>query len=86
MQVDEIEDARKNVIKEDGAWELIAAVKSLAVGRGKKMQNFEPADGLRDEILKVCLGRTGNLRAPTLRIGNKLYVGFNEDMYQELTA
>jgi len=83
---DEIEDARKNVIKADGAWEIIAKAKSLSVGRGKKIQTFVPDEENKEEILKVCLGRTGNLRAPTARSGKQVYIGFNEEMYRELTA
>jgi arsenate reductase-like glutaredoxin family protein len=30
------------------------------------------------------LGATGNLRAPTIRAGKKLLVGFNEDVYREV--
>jgi len=30
------------------------------------------------------LGATGNLRAPTIRVGKKLLVGFNEDVYREV--
>ena len=74
------------MIKEDGAWYIISQAESLAVGRGKKVQNFNPDDDNKEEILKVCLGRTGNLRAPTARSGKKVYVGFNEEMYKELTA
>lgn len=36
------------------------------------------------DILKLVLGPTGNLRAPTLIVGKKMVVGFNESMYQEL--
>ena len=36
----------------------------------------------QDELLKLVLGPTGNLRAPTLRVGKKLVVGFNEEMYE----
>jgi ATPase subunit of ABC transporter with duplicated ATPase domains len=82
----EIEDARKNVIKADGAWEMIVKAKSLSVGRGKKIQTFVPDEDNKEEVLKVCLGRTGNLRAPTVRSGEQVYVGFNEEMYKELTA
>ena len=80
----EVEDARKNVIKADGAWELIGKAESLSVGRGKKVQTFVPNAENKEEILKVCLGRTGNLRAPTARSDKKLYVGFNDDMYGAL--
>lgn len=40
-----------------------------------------------DETLaKHICGPTGNLRAPTIRQGNTLYVGFNEEAYAELTG
>lgn len=37
-----------------------------------------------DTLKKFLVGPTGNLRAPTLRLGNTLVVGFNEQMYDEL--
>ena len=38
-----------------------------------------------DETLtKLVLGPTGNLRAPTLRAGKTLLVGFHEETYQEV--
>ncbi len=41
-------------------------------------------DLTREEILKLVLGPTGNLRAPTLLTGNVMVVGFNEEMYAGL--
>ena len=38
----------------------------------------------QEEMLKLILGPTGNLRAPTLRVGKKLIVGFNEEMYKSV--
>jgi arsenate reductase-like glutaredoxin family protein len=38
------------------------------------------------ELLKAMLGPTGNLRAPTLRVGKTLLIGFNEQMYQGVFA
>jgi hypothetical protein len=64
---------------------MIVTAEHIFVGRGKKVQEFVPDDGQKDDILKVCLGRTGNLRAPTARVGKRIYVGFNEEMYQTLT-
>ncbi len=84
MKIDELVDARKNVIKADGAWELFQGADSLHVGRGKKSVLFTPDPASQEEILKVSLGRTGNLRAPTLRVGKVLYVGYNDEMYKEL--
>lgn len=34
-------------------------------------------------LLSVLIGRTGNLRSPTMRKGRTLIVGFNEEMYRE---
>jgi hypothetical protein len=30
------------------------------------------------------LGSTGNLRAPTMKVGKKLLVGFNEDVFGQV--
>jgi hypothetical protein len=35
------------------------------------------------ELAGHILGPTGNLKAPTLRIGDTLLVGFNEAAYQQ---
>ncbi len=84
MKIDEIVDARKKVIKEDGAWDILKEAETLHVGRGKKTVVFTPDAKSKEDILKMSLGRTGNLRAPTLRVGKVLYVGYNDDMYREL--
>ena len=44
------------------------------------MKKDAPTD---DELLAVMLGPTGNLRAPTIRHGATLLVGFDEDVYME---
>jgi len=85
VKIDEIVDARKNVIKADGAWDLFKKAATLHVGRGKKTVLFTPDAESKEDILKVALGRTGNLRAPALRVGKIWYVGYNDDMYKELT-
>ena len=37
-----------------------------------------------EELLKLMLGPTGNLRAPTLLVGKNLIIGFNEEMYDSV--
>ena len=37
-----------------------------------------------EALLKQILGPTGNLRAPTLRTGKTLVVGYNEAVYTDL--
>ena len=55
----------------------------LHVAKGKKVVQLDlkkdkPSE---EELLKLILGPTGNLRAPTLRVGKQLIVGFDEGMY-----
>ena len=72
------------MIKAEGAWEIFQNISVLHVGRGKKTVTYAPSADSKDEILKVSLGRTGNLRAPALRTGAVMYVGYNDEMYEEL--
>ena len=54
--------------------------------RGKKVVEVDlrKTDLGEEEILKLVLGPTGNLRAPTLLVGKKMVVGFNEEMYSDI--
>jgi len=72
------------VISSGDVWPLLSAADTVYVASGKKTLVFTPDTGSRDELVKKATGRTGNLRAPTLRRGKSLYVGFNQDMYAEL--
>jgi arsenate reductase-like glutaredoxin family protein len=67
------------------ALHLLQGMEKLIVAKGKKLQEFDlrhdrPTDDL---ILAHLLGPTGNLRAPTARIGQVLLVGFNEETYRK---
>lgn len=57
----------------------------MVVGRGKKVVAFDmKADPPDDEtLLAHILGPTGNLKAPTLRVGKTLLVGFSEGAYEQ---
>ncbi len=46
--------------------------------------HFHPKKDEADDILKVIMGPSGNLRAPSLVVGNKLVVGFHQEMYTAL--
>ena len=67
------------------ALSLLGAASDLWAARGKKVVKVNlKKDGLSDEeLLKLVLGPTGNLRAPTLCVGKKVLVGFNQEMYEE---
>ena len=54
--------------------------------KGKKVSylNLHQDNPGDEEILALLLGPTGNLRAPTLRKGKTLIVGFNRETYEEV--
>ncbi len=83
ITIDVAVEARKMKIADEDAWNLLSQADRIVVGRGKKVLTFDPKTDDKEEILKNCLGRTGNLRAPTLKIGDLMVVGFNEAMYEE---
>ncbi len=74
-------DARKEKIDTDQAWAILSKAKQIHIGKGKKSLDFEPSQENKEEILKSAMGRTGNLRAPTLKIKGNLYIGFNDSLY-----
>ncbi len=58
----------------------------LLVAKGKKVTQVDlkkdrPDD---DELVALMLGPTGNLRAPTMKVGKTVLVGFNDDIYAEV--
>jgi len=68
---------------EDKARELVLAAAKITIAKGKKVDVFKSGDAT-DEIVNKMLGTTGNLRAPTIVVGDRLVVGFNEDAYWEV--
>jgi len=71
---------------EPEALELFAAVNEIFAAKGKKLVhlNVKRDKPAPEEVTKLLLGPTGNLRAPTLRVGKKLLVGFNLEAYSEV--
>ena len=61
-------------------------MKRVISGRGKNVQTLEMSASTPDDatIATAILGPTGNLKVPTLRIGDTLIVGFNESVYNRL--
>ena len=56
----------------------------ILTGKGKKRQEWNPVYDDKANILKDVIGPSGNLRAPTWRIGNEFIVGFNPELYEEV--
>ena len=79
-------DARKVRYDADDALALLDRIERLVAARGKKIEVFDlkkdrPANA---ELLARMMGPTGNLRAPTARVGRTLVVGFNADAYKQV--
>ena len=62
-------------------WERFKTAHSIHVARGKEVDVFDPNASPQDAILKAVMGRSGNLRAPTLQLGDTFFVGFNAKLY-----
>ncbi len=57
---------------------MAAKASRLIVAKGRKIREFSGKEAAGEEAV---LGPTGNLRAPTIRVGRTLLVGFDEDTY-----
>lgn len=53
----------------------------MIVAKGKKVDEFQPGGRAGKDVVDAMLGPTGNLRAPTLRVGKTVLVGFDEETY-----
>jgi hypothetical protein len=56
----------------------------VIVAKGKKVSEFEPGGKASADVVDAMLGPTGNLRAPTIRKGRTVVVGFNEDVFEQV--
>ena len=69
---------KADAIKLAGAASRIVCAKGSAVVEFD-MKSDPPSQA---DLLKHMLGPTGNLRAPTIRVGKTVVVGFNEETYR----
>ncbi len=65
---------------------LAKAAARVLVAKGKKLDSFKPGGKAPKACVDAMLGPTGNLRAPCLRTGKTVVVGFNEEVFSELFA
>ena len=85
-EIAETVDATKTRIGRAEALALLDGLDTLVAAKGKKITVFDLTDDRPDDdtLLGHLLGPTGNLRAPTARVGKTLVVGFNPDAYQQV--
>lgn len=78
--------AGKEPVEGDAALALLEGVTDLVVTKGRKVERFDlrgdrPSDA---NLLAVVLGRSGKLRAPAMRTGATLVVGYNATLLESL--
>src|SRR5437660_238882 len=85
LSADQVQDAGRQKQGPKDALALARAASHVLIARGKKVVSFdmrkEPPDD--STLLVHLLGPSGNLRAPTIRKGKTLLVGFSEDLYRQ---
>jgi arsenate reductase-like glutaredoxin family protein len=86
LQVRDQTDATKERRGRDEALALAKSVSQVVVGKGKKVLTFDMQHDPPDDetLLAHMLGPTGNLKAPTIRKGKTLLVGFSEEAYRQV--
>ena len=84
IDVQETVSANKKLGR-DEALAMARQAKQLVAAKGKKVsavdvQGDNPSD---DELAKLMLGPTGNMRAPTMRVGDTILVGYNDQVFAD---
>ena len=82
MIAEEIPASRK--LGEKDARAIAKASSKVLVAKGKKLDTFDMKDAKMAAVVEKMLGPTGNLRAPTIRKGKMVVVGFNEEVFEEI--
>jgi|TARA_B110000503_G_scaffold143228_1_gene243347 hypothetical protein len=73
--------ASKKLQASDAEALLNSASKLIAI-KGKKISTFKAGKAIDPGAIDAMLGPTGNLRAPTIRVGKTLIVGFDQEVLE----
>ena len=66
------------------ATKILSSASRLIALKGKKVSDFKGGKDVTDEAIACMLGPTGNLRAPTIRKGKTIIVGFNHEVFEKV--
>lgn len=74
-------DARREKIDATQAVTMARKLSRLTAARGKNVVTYQmgkenPSD---EDLIKIMVGPSGNLRAPAIRSGKQMFIGFHED-------
>ena len=81
-------DAKRTRLGLKDAMGMLKGAEVLIAARGKNVERLDLRAERPDKatVERLMLGPTGNLRAPTLRVGRTLVVGFDEETYRKVLA
>jgi hypothetical protein len=79
-------NASKTKFPRADALKLARSARRVITGRGKNITTFDMVGDPPDDatLASAILGPSGNLKAPTIRVGDTLLVGFNETAYRDV--
>jgi arsenate reductase-like glutaredoxin family protein len=82
----EVVDARKVSLGKPQIAAMLRQTQKVVAAKGKASVDYDlKRDPPVEKVLyEVLLGPTGSLRAPSLRLGRTLVVGFNEERWKAL--
>ena len=85
MTAREVVDARKVRLGRADLAALFADAERIVVAKAKRLVVLDAARAkpTLDELADLVLGPSGNLRAPTLKLGRTYLVGFGGDAWRE---
>jgi arsenate reductase-like glutaredoxin family protein len=88
IETTEIIDAKKRTIGEKEALALAREAYEIYAAKGKKVVHIDMRKEKPDAatLKGLIIGPSGNLRAPTLRVGRTLLVGFDEESYRKVLS
>jgi len=78
----QIVSASEKLGRTDAA-QIAKAASRVIVAKGRKRSDFKGGSASK-EVVDAMLGPTGNLRAPVIRSGRTILVGFSEETYGEV--
>ena len=78
----EVVPASRKLARKEAAGLAVQASR-IIVAKGKKVTEFAGGKAGKD-VVEAMLGPTGNLRAPTIRKGKTVLVGFNREVFEKV--
>ncbi len=81
IEVKEMTPASRKLGEEEAST-LFKAASKVIVAKGKKVSQWKTGGKADADGIAAMLGPTGNLRAPTVRVGKTVVVGFNDEVYE----